>query len=551
MGNQFNDIKSILKDLGLPVTNEKYTTLLDLLDKAEKDSSHSRSGLLLDTCDRIRRNINLLERMSDSTSQDLNTNGIVHSKKIKLFLHGGFSSGKTTFISRLLGKFVGVISPFPQTSSIVRHFGSSSRIREIMPSKTYKPPTDLKFDFTKLVSKFDLDQSFTHHGDSWTVEDESISINKWDDGRIADFVGAIDKYPGFIQRVDWGHKISDKPSKRSLLDYADIYDVPGSGGEVEHDRVIDAAVGGSPPDIIVYLIDPSRGVPARSEESTLINIALKNSEALFFWCYQKSIENKIDKFVEDQGRELDEFVLQMIKRIKVGSIDPSIIDAVRKFFEPDMVIDATGDVDDYLGAFDKVTRIISRFYLKKTRRYVDSRRSKLKAIPQLPKILETVTPEVLLREKLSALGSRRDVTIEDLNVLLNELFEKDLLVDYLKTHSDSKLVLFMIDKVNAAIGLIVSKSSKDSNNRIISVLLSRFQKQNNTEAVLDLNFLGREFELLYDHKLRVDIPLLQAYILYMLFLGKKLAPIYTKSIESHIIEQVDFDLAHLKTDLSV
>ena len=157
----------------------------------------------------------------------------------------------------------------------------------------------------------------------------------------------------------------------------------------------------------------------------------------------------------------------------------------------------------------------------------------------------------MLREKLSALGSRRDVTIEDLNVLLNELFEKDLLVDYLKTHSDSKLVLFMIDKVNAAIGLIVSKSSKDSNNRIISVLLSRFQKQNNTEAVLDLNFLGREFELLYDHKLRVDIPLLQAYILYMLFLGKKLAPIYTKSIESHIIEQVDFDLAHLKTDLRV
>ncbi len=553
MENQFNNIKNFLRDTGLSLHDEKYTALLEALDKAEEVSFYNRIGILFDNCDRIRSNIELLEGMSQSISKNSNTSGIIYSKKIKLFLLGDFSSGKTTFIKRLLSKLVGVSSQFPQTSSIIKHFGSSSRMLMIIPCKTYTPPAALRFEFSKIVRKFGLEKYFTQKGDTWSAEEENISISHWQNTEIVDFVGAIDRYPGFIASIDWGHKLTDNAKKHSLLDYSHIYDVPGIGGEIEHDRVVDAAVNESP-DIILYLVDSSRGIPGDNEEKSLINIALKNPNAHFFWCYQKKSENKSEDFIDSQENELENFITSMLDKARDKTINSFELQAVKTFFDSATVVDARGDVNDNFSAIDEVTKVISKFYLRKTAVYISSKKSELLDIPDRPEILNArENPEQLIIQKLNVLASQNDARKLDLYRLLNSIFENDLISDHLKKHGNSAFAAFISENAHEVVDKIVSKSIRDDRNKILIKVWDSHKNVIDDDARLDYNFLKRDFEELYNSKnyLQVKIPLLQACILYVLYSDSRLERIYRKDIESHIIRQVEQDLELLEKSISM
>jgi hypothetical protein len=542
MRNQFNEIKTILQDPDLSLDTEKYTTLLELLEKAEEDSFYNRIGLLFDNCDRIRNSIELLDGMSQREFDNKHTDGIVYSKKIMLFLLHDFSSGKTTFIRRLIGKLTGVSSQFPQTSSIIRHFGSSSKMKIVTPSITYTPPSALKFDFIKMLRKFGIEKNFVQKGDVWNIDGEGISITDWSEADIIDFIGTIDRYPGFILRIDWGHTFSNKSNKYSILDYVDIYDVPGIGGELEHEKIISGAID-SCADIIIYLLDPERSIPGESEEKTLIDIAQRNSKTRFYWCYQKLSSEKEHDFIEAQEKELGIFVSKMLEKAMLATSCPPNIQLLSEFFYAASVIDAMGDQDDNLKAIDTICNIISNHFITKSRSYITEKKLFLTDIPTFPEILQTLRPDDFVIERMQKLALSNEVTIADLKNMLDEIFQRVTIDTFIEKQYTFVFSNSIREDVRNAVADLLLKSVSVGALKFSLIKMALGKNLVDTTAC-DFNFLKRGAREYFaaDDRPQMFFPHLQAYLLYILFAKNELKHIYLKDIESHIIKQLELEV---------
>ena len=557
MNNQYTEIKNILDSSDTFKSSDVYDKLLKLVEKAEEDSFYDRISLMLDNCDRIRSNVELVQSISRTNALSDDTNGIIYSKKIKIFLLGDFSSGKTTFIKRILRKVVGASSQFPQTSTMIRHFGSSSKMQIITPVKEYTPNTGNKEEFSKVMKKFELVKYFTQKGDKWIKDEESISLNDWADARIIDFLGAIAKYPGFISVIDWGHRLNDKTLKYNLLDYADLYDVPGIGGDEKHNQIIDNAIENSP-DIILYLINPDNGVPGENEEKHLIDVALKNSSALFFWCYQKALKSQNDNFVEEQKVEITHFIAEMCNKARTNgniSSNSTMLDKVAKYFEAPKVIDAAGDVNESFNAIEKVASIISNFFMEKTQHYVSNKKNGIKDIPERPEILPKEhsmhDPQQILAKKLRVISEAPEVRVAHLRKQLNTLFCDELINEFNVTPEIKEFIEFMDKRIRTSKDLILSESvlSPEGNlKKLADMIKGIVTTVSNDQSLCSFDFLRLRFQDLYKGsiELQIDLPLLQAYILFVLFYSDKLERIILKDIESKILEQIEKDLSLLK-----
>lgn len=544
-------LESLISEKALDPYDDHINILFENLEKAEQEAHYNKISLMLDNCDRIRSNVELIQSISQTETSGDYINGITNSKKIKIYLLGSFSSGKTTFINRILNKAVGVSSEFPETSTIIRHFGSSSKLLEIIPEQEYAPPPSEKIEFTKALKQFDLEKYFFQKGDQWIREEENITISDWEISNLKDFMGKIKNYPMFISKIEWGHTLKDKNNiKYNLFDYAELYDIPGIGGDEEHEPIIGKALK-SFPDVIIYLLDPQNGIPGENEEKYLIDIVNNCNSALFFWCYQKVSEN-IDK--ESRSKDISEFIDNMIEKRK-GKVD---IDKIAKYYENPIIIDAIGGLNENFTAIEELAKIISLYFLNKVQKFVKNKKERLTNIPERPEILPKNhnyrDPQHILAAKLLSISESEEVRVADLRRQLSAIFSDELINNFESRQEIKEFDSFMYKQTQDLKDFILSKSAYHLTSNY-EKLKNRFigrGKDKDEKRLCSFDFLKLGFTDLYKNstKLQIGLPLLQAYILFILYYGNQLERIYLKDFESHILEQIEKDMILLNMNIN-
>ena len=275
-------------------------------------------------------------------------------KKIKVAMFGGFSSGKTTFISRLLKMYSGSVSAFPETSTIIKHSGASARSYHVDFKEKYNDTGGLFGDFLR---EFDLIDGFQQNTKTeWKVINSDYFFKtSWKPDVFNDFLCKLKPYSDIVKMIEVNHYIS--PNKFSLLKYCDIYDVPGIGGEVAHEVVVDqAALSLESFDVILYLIDTDRGSLHQNElqfiESTFAKIEDANVREKWFWVYQKELA----KITSHAG-------ISSLARENVSSSFDSLneANAVKKKFQNTFVLNAVGGVSNHETAIASFSAAIGVF----------------------------------------------------------------------------------------------------------------------------------------------------------------------------------------------
>lgn len=264
------------------------------------------------------------------------SNSILHNgingKRIKVGLCGQYSAGKTTLLSRLFSDYAGAISSAPKTACLTIHRldifdGMTIKFKENFSVKTEDEQNFLKFlDDNKL-------EKYVHQvSDSgWeSCQEEEVSP----DYRVQDrkrFMETVNDYMYAIEKIYWCHK-KKKTDDNNVLDFLEVYDLPGFGGKEDHEDIIRNIIETERFDIMMCLVETEQGTPTKIDIETLNGLApileKNNPELIFHWVYEKP-SDEID---------LDS-KLDYINNAIAGKLD-------NEFFEKANLLDFTGEKDD-------------------------------------------------------------------------------------------------------------------------------------------------------------------------------------------------------------
>lgn len=279
----------------------------------------------LQTCvNRFENEINLDK--SDSVLH----NGL-NGKRIKIGLCGHYSAGKTTLLKRLFSGYAGAISSDPQTACLTVHRLDSFQGITIKFKEKFSVNPDEECNFVKFLDDNKLENYVHQVSDiGWeSYQKEEVSP----DYRVSDtkrFLESVNQYMYAIEKIYWCHKKANHDI--NALDFLEIYDLPGFGGQEAHEDVIKTIIQSEPFDILICLIDSSQGLPTEKDIETLNNLAptleKNNPELLFYWAYEQPIEDI------DLDINFDE-----INKAINGKL-------TNHFFQIANLLDLTGDKDD-------------------------------------------------------------------------------------------------------------------------------------------------------------------------------------------------------------
>ena len=219
--------------------------------------------------------------------------------KLSIAFLGGYSAGKTTFISRILGKLSASTSPVPETATIVKHSASSKNFVRINFKDNY---SDEIGSFAKILKSFSLLDGFSEvSANNFEVVDESRFLFENQKPEILlNFLAQIKPHVASIKDIELQHYVG---SGYSVLKYADLYDLPGIGGTDDHDTVLaNFLTSLKSYDIIVYLLDTSRGIIDENEISFVKNAMSIIAEDIptrkqWYWLFQKPTEEDCDVYL--------------------------------------------------------------------------------------------------------------------------------------------------------------------------------------------------------------------------------------------------------------
>ena len=296
--------------------------------------------------------------------------------RINVFLVGKFSAGKTSFVRRLTAGLSGYVAGNPSTACVVVHKNESQPSLTITFNKEFSINNREKF--IPVLKEYDL---FTPY---FTVKDNSfilknrkeITFDNWGDARILSFLKDANEFPEAFDKVIWNHgKSAEK--KDTLLDFANLYDMPGFGGKINHDPVIENILKREKPDIILYLLDTDSGLPSdvevKSLSKLLQSVTQHDLQPLFCWVYQKSSTNSafaielID--VNNEGFFFDEKFMKGKKESLAKWID-EIVDAEK--FIKEKTSEITDDEEELKSQIASAERYVGLFnwnqvaYLRKS-----------------------------------------------------------------------------------------------------------------------------------------------------------------------------------------
>lgn len=236
--------------------------------------------------------------------------GLDFEMKLNVFLFGDTSAGKTTFLSRLFGEDVGGIKAIPTTAFSVIHRYDNLRSLQINFSEQFKITDERKKeDFQNFMAKYGLNPFMVHGNDFILRPDEEFYLkDSYSTKDYSNFIEDANKYPEAFDEIIWTHK---KKKELTFMDFANFYDMPGTGGLAEHSANIKKTLQSNVPDIVLYFVKTDKGVPGDEAYKTLRELldTLSENLPLLFFVYQKKDADFFGvKFSNDKELVYDDYV---------------------------------------------------------------------------------------------------------------------------------------------------------------------------------------------------------------------------------------------------
>ena len=342
MGDNSEEGRPILRKLTssrylLDKASEIMEKMAETIDPIIATGIYERINILKDDIDLFEDEI--LSELTDGNSKmpSDSYHGLRRSRRrdrINVFLVGAFSSGKTSFIGRLIDGLSGHISGAPSTALLVIHKNDTASRLVI----TYNREIPVK-DREKMVpflKKYDLYKDFKDKNESLVLKEDDDKVidslaSGWGTDTILSFLQDANDFPGVFAKIVWNHRRPTK-KKYTFLDFANLYDMPGFEGDSSHDPVIENIFREYRPDIILYLIDTQRGSPSEGEIPALSNLlqsVMRNDPLpVFCWVYQKPSSNfafdieKVDtgnegflfdeKYLREKKKSMTDFIREIV-----------------------------------------------------------------------------------------------------------------------------------------------------------------------------------------------------------------------------------------------
>lgn len=337
----------------------------------------------------LQENVKRFEKKINKQDSCANLRNGLNGRRIKIGLCGHYSSGKTTLLERIFGEFAGSISSVPETACLTVH-----RLDSIGGiSITFRPEFSIEEDkleaFQKFLDENELENYVQQTGPKhWKSNQQEEVSPKYKILDIQRFLGNVNKYMNAIEKIYHYHK--RKGNDTNVLDFLEIYDLPGFGGKDEHEEIINGIIRTETFDAIIFLIDPSQGIPKDSDITKLQElgnlIEEKNKNLLFFWAYEKPIESV------NLNEKLNE-----IRHSVNGKL-------TQKFYQTARLLNISGDKDDREIPQNVFAREVLSFYFfnagtlyLKSQKFWDWEKKKIPEFALTP-ILEQIYGEAQYEE---------------------------------------------------------------------------------------------------------------------------------------------------------
>lgn len=280
----------------------------------------------------LQKNVNRFEKEINKEKSDSVIHNGLNRKRIKIGLCGHYSAGKTTLLKRLFLGYAGAISSDPQTACLTIHRLDSFQGITIKFKEKFSVNPDEDYKFSKFLDDNKLENYVQQVSEiDWeSCQKEEVSP----DYRVLDtkrFLESVNHYMYAIEKIYWCHKKANNGTENAL-DFLEIYDLPGFGGQEAHEDIIKNIIQNESFDILICLIDSSQGLPTEKDIETLNNLSStlerNNPELIFHWAYEQPIDD-IDL----------ETCLDGINKAISGKL-------TNRFFQKAILLDLTGDKED-------------------------------------------------------------------------------------------------------------------------------------------------------------------------------------------------------------
>ena len=505
-------------------------------------------------CERIN---SILELLPDTMRKKCS---ISTKNKPSIFLTGEFSGGKTTLIHELAGHKSGSESGGPETASVVIHKCAKESSCEIFFENDFT--IEKSDDFQRLLHKYDIPLSdFNINGNSWSAKKNSVEKSDWKINDIQGFISEMSNFPNAIKKVVWTH--SNCPSY-SLLNYATLNDMPGTGGKDSHETVINKVFEGETPDIICYVLDTDRGIPGKEAAEPIKEIAAKclKDNTLLFWLYSKPTTGKEQEIVGECKRgsywldykrqRLCEFVDSLYDVPTVDDTDATQVapkldsdqSAAISLLKNAPIIDArntfTQPSDNTANAMNAFALIIQQYFIKILEQYTEKLNDKL-ADFQIPDVFREFveTPKSNYPDKLKEIFDDVDHNKESLNLKDPESVSKAIRE---RLHIDNKDSNFANAKIK--------KYANIQKSRIIYLINSVLDKYKTgiVSKEIDLNKFYNYKKDLNDADKSENLLFfdVQVYHWFKMFYSNQITDSYTHNFSNRLYYKLKAMLSELK-----
>jgi len=576
---------------------DKSDNVRSVLDDLNKSLEAFQNNLntkvitqILSSCGSIRQNIDLLEKGRDIRKKPHEKDPLFKyhgirsdgNEKVSIYLTGGFGAGKTTFLQRILGTLAGAIGPFPETGTQVKHSGSDGSYFKIK----FKDEFEIVKEDNKKFAQFlkyhtGMSNKFLQNNTTWTKVQGADFTEKWDTSECVMFINEINKYPGCVESIEWMHKIPRYGKGLNILEYADIYDLPGIGGKDQHDQFVEKVISESNPDIVLYLVDTDMGLPPENEmefiKRWIMTIVQDKPWSQFLWLFQKKGTN-IDQenWLEekrDSIRTITEKIAQKCfdERFTTDGADDALVlrGEITDYFETASVIDARGDVKDTSSAQKAIAMAIGNYFVVRLEEYLEESKGLLENVPNLDWLQswersveetkeKTKNPTIKSIDFVKALINNPHISQDEFkkdfkhNLGIEELCLTDRLMNPLDSSAVAGILVKWNKEISEMVNQITNAAKQRNDQNTKDLIKDQWEKltgeQRNNIWNLDLNYCVTKFndDLKKDNDWVEKLYLGQAALLLKAYHENTLAGFYIKDIESKIISIIENELERLK-----
>jgi hypothetical protein len=505
-------------------------------------------------CERIN---SILELLPDTMREKCS---ISTKNKPSIFLTGEFSGGKTTLIHELAGHKSGSESGGPETASVVIHKCAKESSCEIFFENDFT--IEKSDDFQRLLHKYDIPLSdFNINGNSWSAKKNSVEKSDWKINDIQGFISEMSNFPNAIKKVVWTH--SNCPSY-SPLNYATLYDMPGTGGKDSHETVINKVFEGETPDIICYVLDTDRGIPGKEAAEPIKEIAAKclKDNTMLFWLYSKPTTGKEQEIVgeckrgsywlEDKRQRLGEFVDSLYDVPAVDDTDAVQVapkldsdqSAAISLLKNAPIIDArntfTQPSDNTANAMNAFALIIQQYFIKVLEQYTEKLNEKLTEF-QIPEVFSEFveTPNKCnypdkLKEIFDVIyHNKENLNLKDFDGVAKAIKESLHIEEREPDFANAKIKKYANIQKSRIKNLINSVLDKYTSTFSREIDLNKFYNYKN-----DLNDANKSENLLF-----FDV---QVYHWFKMFYSNQITDSYTHNFSNSLYHKLNALLSELK-----